>query len=89
MAKEDIRHTDLYVKERNKITLNGVINIESFDESYVNLATSEGRINIEGKGLKIESLSRDNGEIQITGRIQGVYYEEQNKAKGRFARLFG
>lgn len=89
MAKEDIKHTDLCVKERNKIILNGVINVESFDESYVNLATNDGRISIEGKGLKIESLSRDNGEIQITGRIQGVFYTEQNKTKGRFARLFG
>jgi sporulation protein YabP len=89
MTKEGIRHTDLNVKERNKITLNGVINVESFEESYVTLATGEARICIEGKGLKIESLSREDGEIQITGKVNGVYYNEPSKAKSHLKRLFG
>lgn len=88
MGKEEIRHTALTVKERNMICLNGVSNIESFDDSYVTLETSEGRICIEGQGLKIESLSREGGEIQITGRINGVFYVKQKKAKGTFSKLF-
>ncbi len=89
MPKEDIKHTALTVKERNRITLNGILNIESFDEAYVTLETSEGRICIEGQGLKIESLSQNGGEIQITGRINGVFYTKDKKNKGTFSRLFG
>lgn len=89
MPKEEMRHTALTVKERNRISLNGIMNVESFDEDYVTLETSEGRICIEGQGLKIESLSQNGGEIQITGRINGVFYTKEKKNKGAFARLFG
>lgn len=92
MAKEEIKqikHTQLNIKERNRIILNGILNVESFDESYVTLETSEGRICIEGQGLKIESLSQNGGEIQIAGRINGVFYTKDKKAKGAFSRLFG
>ena len=88
MAKEEIKHTGLTVKERNRLSLNGVSNIESFDEGYITLETSEGRICIEGQGLKIESLSREGGEIQITGKIIGVFYSDKKKNVGRFYGLF-
>ena len=89
MAKEEIRHTALTVKERSRITLNGIMNVLSFDESYVTLETNEGRICIEGEGLKIESLSQNGGEIQITGRVNGVFYSKEKRGKGAFYRLFG
>jgi sporulation protein YabP len=89
MGKENMRHTALTVKERNKITLNGVTNVVTFDNDYVTLETNEGKIFIEGQGLKIESLSQESGEIHITGRIDGVFYAKEKKAKNGFARLFG
>lgn len=89
MAKEQMKHTDLKVKERNRLTLNGVTNVESFDEGYVTLATSDGRVCIEGEGLKIESLARESGEIEIVGKINGVFYTEQRKKGGRLSKLFG
>lgn len=89
MAKEEMRHTGLSVKDRNRITLNGVSNVLGFDEAYVTLETSEGKICIEGGGLKIESLSREGGEIEITGRIDGVFYSRNKKAKSTIGKLFG
>lgn len=89
MAKEEMRHTGLSVKDRNKITLNGVTNVLSFEEDYVTLETGEGKICIEGGGLKIESLSREGGEIEITGRIDGVFYSKAKKAKSTLGKLFG
>ncbi len=89
MAKDEMKHTSLCVKERNRLTLNGVSNIESFDEGFITLEIGEGRISVEGEGLKIESLSRDGGEIQITGKINGVFYSEKKKLTGRFRGLFG
>ena len=89
MSKDEIKHTDLSVKDRNKLILNGVSNIASFDESYVALDTNEGKICIEGSGLKIESLARDGGEIEISGRINGVFYTQNKKVKGPISKLFG
>ena len=69
--------------------MDGVINVESFDESYVSLATEDGTVVIEGQGLKIESLSRDGGEIEIIGKIIGVYYSEQKKKSSPLSKWFG
>ena len=88
MAKDEMKHTNLNVKERNLLTLNGVSNIESFDEGYITLEIGDGRIAVEGSGLKIESLSRESGEIQITGRINGVFYSEKKKSISGFRGLF-
>ncbi len=89
MSKEEIRHTNLNVKERNSLTLNGVCNVIGFDEGYVTLATSDGKIIIEGEGLKIESLSKDGGVINISGKIRGVFYSEKRTLKSPFSKIFG
>ena len=88
MAKEEIKHTNLSVKERNFISLNGVCNVIGFDEGYVTLATNEGKIIIEGEGLKIESLSKQGGEISISGKVTGVFYSEKKQFKSPFLKLF-
>lgn len=88
MSKEEMRHTALTVKERNRITLNGVTNVSSFDEDYVTLDINGGRVYIEGQGLKIESLTQNGGEISICGKIDGVFYEKEKKAKMGLRGLF-
>ena len=89
MPKEELKHTNLNVKERNSITLNGVCNVVGFDESYVTLETNDGKIIIEGESLKIESLTKAGGEICITGKISGVFYSEKKNFKTPFGKLFG
>ena len=77
------------VTDRHTLTLNGVKNVESFDEEFVSLATEGGKVCIEGNGLKIESLSKDGGNILIIGVINGVYYsDEAPKTKGLLGRIF-
>ena len=88
MGKEEVRHTALTVKERNRITLNGVVNVESFDNDYVTIQINDGKVFIEGQGLRIESLSQDSGEIQISGKINGVFYSKEKKAKGVLSGFF-
>ena len=89
MQKDEVRHSILNIKDRNRMTINGVKNIESFDEGYITLEIDDGRIFVEGAGMKIESLNRENGEIQITGRIDGVFYGDKKKTLGRLRGLFG
>ena len=81
-------HGILTVRDRQSVTLDGVKNVEGFDEGYVSLATNSGKVIIEGKGLKIESLTRDDGVIFISGRINGVYYSEEKPERGFFSNLF-
>ena len=78
----------LTVKSRELLTLDGVDNVEGFDEDSVTLSTTLGRVIIEGADLKIESLTRERGEITIKGKISGVFYSDEKPIKSVFSRLF-
>ena len=79
----------LVIFDRSALTLNGVKNIEGFDESYVSLDTELGQLIIEGKGLKIGSLSADGGDISISGQINSLYFSDKKSRKGIMGKLFG
>ena len=83
------KHTSIVVDNRKKLVINGVINIEGFDDEEVTLLINEGKINVEGSGLKIESLTKDNGEIIIMGEINGVFYSREKLSKGLISKIFG
>ena len=85
-AKEKIYQTN--ITNREKITVNGVMNVECFGEEYLTLNTSQGQLTIEGENLKIESLTKENGEILITGKICGLFYREDRIEKGFFRKIF-
>lgn len=88
MQESTIKHTNLLVSEKKQVKLDGVNNIEGFDEFCVSLMTVAGKITVEGESLKIESLNADNGEIIIKGAIKGVYFSEIKQKKSLFERLF-
>ena len=78
----------LVIKNRNLVTIDGVNNVEGFDEGYVALSSTAGRIIIEGENLKIEGLTKDGGEILISGKIDAVSYAGERSRSGFFGRFF-
>lgn len=76
------------IRNRNEISLDGVVNVEGFDEGYVSLASVGGRIVIEGADLKIEGLTKEDGKILISGKIDAVLYTEEKTRSGIFSRFF-
>lgn len=77
------------VYNRDRITVTGVLNIESFDDEYVMLSVVKGRVAIEGQGLKVTSLSHEGGDINITGNIKAVGFFEANEGRrGRSRGIF-
>ena len=72
-----------------KLNINGVRYIESFDSEYILLDTSSGEISVEGNEMKIESLS-DSGDILVKGKILGVFRTPEKASKnGFFNKIFG
>jgi sporulation protein YabP len=71
--------------DRETLSVDGVVNVGSFDENFVTIATSLGELNVEGESLKIENLSNERGEIFIRGKINAVYYKDkvQKRRKSR------
>lgn len=87
---EQINNRDyqMTVNNRERVSLNGVLNVSSFGEDFLSLNTSLGEVIIEGSDLKIESLTKENGEILIIGKINGIIYKDKKEEKGFFGKLF-
>jgi sporulation protein YabP len=81
--------------DREKITVSGVSEVVSFDEANVRLITVRGILNLEGEGLRIHVLNTKDGTVAVTGKLNGVLYEEADAptqdrpAKSRSRRFFG
>ncbi len=88
MDENKIVKQNLMIKNRNQVTIDGVLNVEGFDEGYVSLSSAAGRIIIEGAELKIEGLTKEDGIIVISGRIDAVMYSNEKTRSGLFGKFF-
>lgn len=79
-------HKELCIKERRALFIDGIMNIEGFDNTYVVLEISDGKITVEGENLKIRELSKEEGKIEIEGNVTGVFYSEKSSFKSGFFR---
>ena len=66
-------------KNREGIDVDGVIDVISFDENGVALETALGSMAIEGEGLHVTVLNVAEGRVSVSGRINGVYYFEEQQ----------
>lgn len=86
------RKHDLILKSRKNMSIDGVENVVSFDETQIELVTTCGEMVIEGQELHISTLDLDSGVVELDGKVEGVFYSDvktDNKERGFFARLFG
>lgn len=82
-VKADLPH-NIIMENRSKISISGVENAESYNESEVILHTSKGILIIKGEGLNLSKLNLDSGEITVNGRIVLLEYAEPKKSGGSF-----
>jgi sporulation protein YabP len=84
----DMAHR-LSLDERERLTVSGVEDVESFDESAIVMYTVKGTLVVRGSGLHIDKLSLDGGELSVEGTIDALMYEAQRRENGGiFSRLF-
>ena len=74
--------------EREKLTVTGVEEVESFDETEISMLTGEGKLTVSGEGMRIDRLNVDNGDVNILGSIRALRYEDHAPEKGFWARLW-
>lgn len=77
----------LTLNERNKLTLTGVTEVVSFDDTAVVLHTALGDLEIQGQELKMKNLSIDGGQLEVSGHICALYYTEPRPSGGFWRRL--
>ncbi len=67
---------ELIAADRREITVKGVSEVLSFDETLVRLVTVCGVLNLEGEGFRVHVLNLKDGVVAVTGRLCGVLYED-------------
>ena len=79
----------LHLDSRSRLSMTGVIEVESFDENTIVLTTTRGTLIVHGEKLHLQLLRLDGGEVLVDGTIDALNYEDAAPASGFFARLFG
>lgn len=81
-------HTVL-INTRTKMTVTGVTDVKSFDESLIIGKTEEEAMSIRGENLHIDKLCLETGELEISGRIDSLAYSKAYvKNEGLWEKLF-
>ena len=69
---------------RSRLSITGVLEIESFDEGMIALATTRGPLVIHGQGLHLQELTAGGGEVRRRcfakrrARVRRVQYHSGN-----------
>lgn len=70
----------LCLNERKELTMTGVTEVVSFDDSAVVLRTALGTLLIQGQQLQLKTLSLDGGQVAVEGSICALTYEEPRQS---------
>lgn len=75
MTEERFPHK-LTLSERKQLTMSGVTEVVSFEETAVVLRTALGTLLVQGQELKLKTLSPEGGQVTVNGEISALIYEE-------------
>ena len=73
---------NVIMEDRKKLTVSGVSDVDSFDDSTVVIYTDMGELTVKGDNLHISGLSIETGDMSLTGNIYGLMYTDDNRRKG-------
>lgn len=79
----------LVLNERKSLTVTGVTEVVSFDESAVVFHTELGTMVVQGTQLQLKNLSSDGGQITVEGEVSSIAYEQLRQSGGWLHRLLG
>ena len=86
MTEDQFPHK-LTLNERKNLTMTGVMEVLSFDETAVMMKTALGLLTVQGQDLKLKTLSLEGGQVAVDGHIAALVYEEP-RAGGLWQRLW-
>lgn len=86
MIEQPVPHA-LTLSDRKKLTLTGIAEVVSFDDTCVAMRTDLGDLIAQGQGLQLKTLNPEGGNVTVEGEISALFYE-QKRAAGRLGRFF-
>ncbi len=89
MTEKTVRSPNLVtLEDRERLSVTGVCDVDSFDGSSITAYTDYGQLNIRGEGLNIKRLSVETGELDVEGNISALIYTENRPRENIFKKLF-
>ena len=78
----------LTLNERRQLSMTGVSEVVSFDDTAVVLRTELGTLVIQGSELQLKTLSLEGGQVVVEGNVSALHYEENRSAGSWLRRLW-
>lgn len=85
------RKHQITLQNRERLLIDGVLNVESFDDMEIMLETDAGTLIVRGESLHIKELNIDSANLTVLGHITMMEYTGEGgerKGKGLLSRLF-
>ncbi|NLW23431.1 MAG: sporulation protein YabP [Tissierellia bacterium] len=80
-GRTTFKNQNILIEDRNRVTITGVEQVESFNDNTIILKTIKGGITIKGEGLNVGKLNLDDGNIKISGLINGINYDDKGSSQ--------
>lgn len=78
----------LTLNERNNLSVSGVSEVVSFDDTAVVMRTDLGMLTVHGQQLQLKNLSLEGGMVAVEGNVAALIYEEPRQERGFLGRFF-
>ena len=78
----------LTLNERRQLSMTGVSEVISFDETAVVIRTCMGTLVVQGENLQLKALMPEGGNVTVEGEIGSLQYEQTGSSGGWLGRLF-
>ncbi len=82
------REQQLYLKNRRNFILEGVLGVESSEETQITLATDLGFLTVQGENLKITSLNLEEGKVEAEGEIAVLSFGDRPNSGEKRRRIW-
>ena len=82
MAEEKMNqkvNQNIIIENRKALTISGVTDVESFNETSIVLYTELGELTVKGRDLRVNKVSIDNGDSLVEGDIGAVIYGSRDR----------
>jgi len=79
----DERAHKVEIIQRERIHIQGVSHVESFDDRQIVVETDMGVLSLTGEDFHITSLDLERGEMMVEGMILALEYSSTDRSKAR------
>lgn len=70
---------NIVLENRNKLSISGVNDVDSFDDKQISAFTEMGFLTVKGSNLHINKFNTQNGELNLSGKIDSLIYSNREK----------